>query len=133
MEELDRGKSHRAPVGVKVSYEREVEAIHAERAVHGVGKRPRHEYLVQWKGLPESEGSWEPSEALWQFRDKIDQFHSSSRNEGVARTSGGECHRPPAQDRAQFVQGCQRLPLPRFGPSRRPSRAGPSTLEREEA
>ncbi|KAE8731731.1 hypothetical protein F3Y22_tig00002684pilonHSYRG00048 [Hibiscus syriacus] len=37
-EELDRGKSHRAPVGVKVSYEREVEAIHAERAVHGVGK-----------------------------------------------------------------------------------------------
>ncbi|KAE8692279.1 hypothetical protein F3Y22_tig00110847pilonHSYRG00180 [Hibiscus syriacus] len=60
-EELDRGKSHRAPVGVKVSYEREVEAIHAERAVHGVGKRPRHEYLVQWKGLPESEGSWETS------------------------------------------------------------------------
>ncbi|KAE8692821.1 cytochrome P450 78A7-like [Hibiscus syriacus] len=44
-EEVDRGKSHRAPVG--------------------------------WKGLPESEGSWEPSEALWQFRDKIDQFHSS--------------------------------------------------------
>ncbi|KAE8673495.1 Detected protein of unknown function [Hibiscus syriacus] len=60
-----------------VSYEREVEAIHAEKAVHGVGKRPRHEYLVQWKGLPESEGSWEPSEALCQFRDKIDQFHSS--------------------------------------------------------
>ncbi|KAE8734320.1 hypothetical protein F3Y22_tig00000773pilonHSYRG00160 [Hibiscus syriacus] len=76
-EELDRGKSHRAPVGVKVSYEKEVEAIHAERAVHRVGHRPRHEYLVQWKGLPESEGSWEPSEDLWQFRDKIDQFHSS--------------------------------------------------------
>ncbi|KAE8719061.1 cytochrome P450 78A7-like [Hibiscus syriacus] len=76
-EELDRGKSHRAPVGVKVSYEKEVEAIHAERAVHRVGHRPRHEYLVQWKGLPESEGSWEPSEHLWQFRDKIDQFHSS--------------------------------------------------------
>ncbi|KAE8705397.1 cytochrome P450 78A7-like [Hibiscus syriacus] len=76
-EELDRDKSHRAPVGVKVSYENEVEAIHAERAVHRVGHRPRHEYLVQWKGLPESEGSWEPSEDLWQFRDKIDQFHSS--------------------------------------------------------
>ncbi|KAE8662748.1 hypothetical protein F3Y22_tig00113145pilonHSYRG00109 [Hibiscus syriacus] len=60
-EELDRGKSHRVPVGVKVSYEKEVEAIHAERAVHRVGHRPRHEYLVQWKGLPESEGSWEPS------------------------------------------------------------------------
>ncbi|KAE8723919.1 hypothetical protein F3Y22_tig00011277pilonHSYRG00017 [Hibiscus syriacus] len=66
-EELDRGKSHRAPVGVKVSYEKEVEAIHAERAVHRVGHRPRHEYLVQWKGIPESEGSWEPSEDFWQF------------------------------------------------------------------
>ncbi|KAE8656709.1 hypothetical protein F3Y22_tig00116997pilonHSYRG00207 [Hibiscus syriacus] len=76
-EELDRGKSYRAPVGVKVSYEKEVEAIHAKRAIHRVGHRPRHEYLVQWKGLPESEGSWEPSEDLWQFRDKIDQFHSS--------------------------------------------------------
>ncbi|KAE8676743.1 molybdopterin biosynthesis protein CNX1-like [Hibiscus syriacus] len=76
-EELDRGKSHRAPVGVKVSYEKEIEAIHAERVVHRVGYRPRHEYLVQWKGLPESEGIWEPSGDLWQFRDKIDQFHSS--------------------------------------------------------
>ncbi|KAE8696991.1 cytochrome P450 78A7-like [Hibiscus syriacus] len=66
-EELDRGKSHRAPVGVKVSYEKKVEDIHTERAVHRVGHRRRHEYLVQWKGLPESEGSWEPSEDLWQF------------------------------------------------------------------
>ncbi|KAE8683481.1 hypothetical protein F3Y22_tig00111207pilonHSYRG00030 [Hibiscus syriacus] len=51
-EELDRGKSHRAPVGVKVSYEKEVEAIHAERTIHRVGHRPRHEYLIQWNGLP---------------------------------------------------------------------------------
>ncbi|KAE8662749.1 hypothetical protein F3Y22_tig00113145pilonHSYRG00110 [Hibiscus syriacus] len=61
-EELDRGKSHQVPVGVKFSYEKVVEAIHAERAVYQVGHRPRHEYHVQWKGLPESEGSWEPSE-----------------------------------------------------------------------
>ncbi|KAE8671820.1 hypothetical protein F3Y22_tig00111917pilonHSYRG00118 [Hibiscus syriacus] len=36
-----------------------------------------HRALVGWKGLPESEGSWEPSKDLWQFRDKVDQFHSS--------------------------------------------------------
>ncbi|KAL4383435.1 hypothetical protein GQ457_15G017190 [Hibiscus cannabinus] len=28
------------------------------------------------KGLPDNEGSWEPAEALWQFRDKIVEFHS---------------------------------------------------------
>ncbi|KAE8690176.1 hypothetical protein F3Y22_tig00110912pilonHSYRG00073 [Hibiscus syriacus] len=76
-EEPDRGKLNRAPVGVNVSSNREVDTIHAERAIHGVGKWPRHEYLVQWKGLPESEGSWEPFEALWQFQQKINQFHSS--------------------------------------------------------
>ncbi|KAE8692579.1 hypothetical protein F3Y22_tig00110831pilonHSYRG00022 [Hibiscus syriacus] len=78
-EDLDRGKTHRAPVGVKVSYEKEVEAIHAERAVHRVGHRPRHEYLVQWKGLPESEGSWEPSEDLWQFEIRLISFILAAR------------------------------------------------------
>ncbi|KAE8697362.1 hypothetical protein F3Y22_tig00110621pilonHSYRG00135 [Hibiscus syriacus] len=43
-EDPDRGKSHRAPVGVA--------------------------------GQPEYEGSWEHAEGLWQFKNRIDQYHA---------------------------------------------------------
>ena len=39
---------------------------------------PRHEYLVHWKGLSDSEASWEPTKALWQFQKEIDRFHGES-------------------------------------------------------
>ena len=38
------------------------------------GKSPHIEYLVKWKGLPESEASRESEEALWQFKAHIDRF-----------------------------------------------------------
>ncbi|XP_040957861.1 uncharacterized protein [Gossypium hirsutum] len=63
-EDPNRGKSKRAPMGVKVSYDREVENIEADRVIRQKYHRPRHEYLVQWKGLPDSEASWEPTKAL---------------------------------------------------------------------
>ncbi|KAK9004982.1 hypothetical protein V6N11_042432 [Hibiscus sabdariffa] len=75
-EDPDRGKSHRASIGVKVSYEKEVREIQADRVVLRKNHCPRQEYFVLWKGLPDSEGSWEPAEDLWQFRDKIAEFHS---------------------------------------------------------
>ncbi|XP_052486152.1 uncharacterized protein LOC128040981 [Gossypium raimondii] len=74
-EDPNRGKSERAPMGVKVSYDRKVENIEADRIIRQKYHRPRHEYLVRWKGLPDSEASWELAEALWQFQEKIDQFH----------------------------------------------------------
>ncbi|KAE8723330.1 hypothetical protein F3Y22_tig00012523pilonHSYRG00181 [Hibiscus syriacus] len=52
-DDLDQSISHRAPVGIKASYKREVKVIQSERANHRVGHKPRHEYLVQWNGLPE--------------------------------------------------------------------------------
>ncbi|RVW59633.1 Transposon Ty3-G Gag-Pol polyprotein [Vitis vinifera] len=33
-------------------------------------------YLVKWKGLPESEASWEPANALWQFQEQIERFRA---------------------------------------------------------
>ena len=40
------------------------------------------EYLVKWKGLPESEASWEPKDALWQFQEQIERFQAK----GATRT-----------------------------------------------
>ncbi|KAL4279289.1 hypothetical protein GQ457_03G013090 [Hibiscus cannabinus] len=70
-----RSKSRRAPVGVKASFEKEAQDILSERVIRRPGHRPRHKYFVLQKGLPEAEGSWELSEDLWQFKDKIGKFH----------------------------------------------------------
>ncbi|KAE8691406.1 hypothetical protein F3Y22_tig00110890pilonHSYRG01301 [Hibiscus syriacus] len=75
-EDPDRGKSHRAPVGVAVSYDKEIQDIQAERVIRRPGHRPRHEFFVLWKGQPECEGSWEHAEGLWQFKNRIDQYHA---------------------------------------------------------
>ncbi|RVW25255.1 Transposon Tf2-2 polyprotein [Vitis vinifera] len=78
-----RGLSKRAPTAVVTSYDKEVEHILADRVIRRQGVPPATEYLVKWKGLPESEASWEPAEALWQFQEQIERF----RAEGATRTS----------------------------------------------
>ena len=64
-----RWMSKRAPTTVVTSYDKEVEHIVVDRVVRKRGLPPTTEYLVKWKGLPESEVSWEPSDALWQFSE----------------------------------------------------------------
>ncbi|XP_012461536.1 uncharacterized protein LOC105781552 [Gossypium raimondii] len=71
----DQEDPKRAPMGVKVSYDRKVETIEVDRVIRRMYHRPRHEYLVRWKGLLDSEASWEPAKALWQFQGKIDQLY----------------------------------------------------------
>ncbi|RVW57491.1 Transposon Ty3-I Gag-Pol polyprotein [Vitis vinifera] len=78
-----RGLSKRAPTAVVTSYDKEVELVLADRVIRRRGVPPATEYLVKWKGLPESEASWEPAEALWQFQEQIERF----RAEGATRTS----------------------------------------------
>ena len=62
-----RGLSKRAPTTVVTSYDKEVEHVLADRVIRRQGGPLATEYLVKWKGLPESEASWEPADALWQF------------------------------------------------------------------
>ncbi|RVW39345.1 Transposon Tf2-8 polyprotein [Vitis vinifera] len=53
---------------------------------------PATEYLVKWKGLPESEASWEPAEALWQFQSRSSGSGQKARR-GRLRHRWGECHK----------------------------------------
>ena len=73
-EDPDRGKSSRAPTGIRMEFDKEAEEILADRTVREANNHPRLEYLVKWKGLPDSENSWEPARSLWQFEDLIEKF-----------------------------------------------------------
>ncbi|RVW72680.1 hypothetical protein CK203_056559 [Vitis vinifera] len=78
-----RGLSKRAPTTIVTSYNKEVKHIIADRVIKIRGVPPATEYLVKWKGLSESEASWEPADALWQFQKQIQRL----RAEGATRTS----------------------------------------------
>ena len=88
-EDPGRMQTKRAPFACKASYDKEVQEVLAQRTVG----RDR-EYLIHWKGHPQSESSWEPAKDLWQFEAAIRQFHSTGRDEGVTGTGGGGCHGP---------------------------------------
>ena len=72
-----RGISRRAPMGIKVQHDKEVEEILADRVVRHSNQPPTHELLVKWKGLPDSEASWEPIQHLWQFKGKIQEYEDT--------------------------------------------------------
>ncbi|RVW64250.1 Retrovirus-related Pol polyprotein from transposon 17.6 [Vitis vinifera] len=70
----------------KVSYKVELPRLKIHPVFHTVIRRrgvpPATEYLVKWKGLPESEASWEPA-VHYGIPGKIERF----RAEGATRTS----------------------------------------------
>ena len=82
-EDPGRGISTRAPTAVVTSYDKEVDYIMADRVLRKPNFQRYKEYLVKWKGLPESEASWEPANILWQFQKHIEQFQA----ERTTRTS----------------------------------------------
>ncbi|KAL6327535.1 hypothetical protein AAG906_021626 [Vitis piasezkii] len=69
-----RGFSKRSPTAVVTSYDKEVEHIIANRVIRRRGVPPTTEYLVKWKGLPET-------------------VPGKRCDEDVYGLGGGECHR----------------------------------------
>ncbi|KAG8611849.1 hypothetical protein MANES_S035016v8 [Manihot esculenta] len=76
-EDPARSVSTRAPGGIRVQHDKDVEAIISDRVVRHINRAPTRELLVKWKGLPDSEASWEPLDELWQFKEQIMAYEDS--------------------------------------------------------
>ncbi|KAL7093376.1 hypothetical protein ACP275_11G037300 [Erythranthe tilingii] len=72
-----RGESHRAPPIMTKSYDKEIEEVFARRVKRRRGVPPSIQYLIKWKGRPQSEATWEIMEYLWQFQDRLHLFEAT--------------------------------------------------------
>jgi hypothetical protein len=52
------------------------------------------EYLVQWKGYPEWEATWEPGSNLKNAREAIEEFEKRRRSEREKGSKRSEAHIP---------------------------------------
>ncbi|KAG8362701.1 hypothetical protein BUALT_BualtUnG0049300 [Buddleja alternifolia] len=64
-EDPSRGESHRAPPVVTKSFDKEIEEVLSHKVVRRRGVKPTTYYFIKWKGLPESEATWESQDDLW--------------------------------------------------------------------
>ncbi|XP_073138481.1 uncharacterized protein [Henckelia pumila] len=76
-EDTSRGDSHRAPPVVTTSFDKDVEEVLAKRIERRRGVQPSTQYLIKWKGFPESEATWETKHDLWQFKELLHQFEAT--------------------------------------------------------
>ena len=75
-EDAERGQSSRAATAVTTSFDKDIREIISHREIRRRGVPPYIEYFVRWKGLPDSESSWESEDHLWQFKQKIEEYKS---------------------------------------------------------
>lgn len=73
-----RGKTSRAPPAVITSFDKDVEAILDDREMRRSSRKPWREYLIHWKGKPRDQATWERTEDLWQFQDRLEQYLKST-------------------------------------------------------
>ncbi|KAL6142370.1 hypothetical protein ACLB2K_060652 [Fragaria x ananassa] len=81
-EDPSRGVSHWELTTVVTSFDKEVDEILADRVIRCRGMPSYKEYLIRWRGLPNTDTSWESEDILWQFMDKIHRY-----NKGAMRAS----------------------------------------------
>ncbi|RVW20132.1 hypothetical protein CK203_114229 [Vitis vinifera] len=71
----------------------------AYRVIRRGGVPPATEYLVKWKGLPESEASWEPAEHYGSSKSKLNSSGQKARRGRLrhswGRVSQADSNEPP--------------------------------------
>ncbi|GLT72475.1 hypothetical protein SLA2020_444060 [Shorea laevis] len=89
VEEVARNKPRRAPPNVHKDFKLKVEKIldHKKEGQHK--KNWRNFFLVQWKGLPASEATWERDTTLWQFEEEVQDYLATYSTRSSTSTGGG--------------------------------------------
>ena len=77
-EDPARNESHRAPPTNVTSFDKEIEEILADRTKGKRGTPRWTEYFVRWRGLPDSEATWEKEQDLWQFKRQIEEYKAKT-------------------------------------------------------
>lgn len=72
-----REQTKRASPLIQKELEREAERILNHKSLRENCKNRRVIFIAKWKGLSDSEVTWEKSEAFWQFEDHIRQYLDS--------------------------------------------------------
>ena len=85
-----RNDARRAPPTVMVQFDKEVDRI-LDKKVTGYRKGGNMitYYLVKWKGVVESEASWEKASTLWQFEKEVKEFEDTQLTRTLASSGGG--------------------------------------------
>ena len=89
-EEPAKNEARRAPPTVMVQFDKEVDRI-LDKKVTGYRKGGNMitYYLVKWKGVAESEASWEKASSLWQFEKEVKAFEDTLPTRTLASSGGG--------------------------------------------
>ncbi|KAL8043819.1 hypothetical protein ABFX02_08G008550 [Erythranthe guttata] len=65
------------PSSLKIHPVFHIEEVLGRQLKRRRGVPPSIQYLIKWKGLPESEATWETKEDLWQFQDHLHLFEAT--------------------------------------------------------
>ncbi|XP_075079921.1 uncharacterized protein LOC142165219 [Nicotiana tabacum] len=89
VEDPDINKTKRAPPEVRTQLEEEIKKILDHRVLGMPKKNRRTEFLIQWKGKPKEDTTWQKGASLWQFKQKIEDYLKSASTRTSSSTSGG--------------------------------------------
>ena len=70
-------------------FDREIEKILDHRIMGHSRKNQRTDFLVQWKGISETEASWERDVTLWQFEKEVQAYWQSKSTRASTSTGAG--------------------------------------------
>ncbi|RVW24071.1 Transposon Tf2-12 polyprotein [Vitis vinifera] len=95
-EDLDaeRVQTKRAPPLVMKQFDREIEKILDHITMGHSRKNRQTDFLVQWKGISETEASWERDVTLWQFEKEVQAYWQSKSTRASTSAGGGKLSAP---------------------------------------